>query len=126
MHSCPFSGFRVAQVRLVFTIPRRGLEDLFPHTPPDNRPGHLAYVEWFTPFTTPGPDHGLYKVSRATRHGQPLCSVIPVTDIERSCHLLPLFGSVAPRHWTSSNVLEACPSFLVNAFADRNMYKLIY
>ena len=99
---------------------------LFPQLPPSRRPEHLAYIEWFTPFTTPRPDHGLYKVSRALRQGARLGSVIPIDQLERSCHLFPDFGAVAPREWTSSNVLEMCPTFYVNSFSDRNAYNIIF
>ncbi|KAH9857831.1 hypothetical protein C2E23DRAFT_720065 [Lenzites betulinus] len=118
--------FRVAQVRVVFKIPKTDLPTLFPRNAGATYPEHLAYVEWFTPFTPdPHPDHGLYKVSRSMRRGARLASIIPVEDIVRSCHLIPDFGAVAPREWTSSTVLEQCSSFYVNSFADRNTYKLL-
>ncbi|KAI8970811.1 hypothetical protein BD414DRAFT_427205, partial [Trametes punicea] len=58
--------------------------------------------------------------------GARLASIIPVERIARSCHLLPCFGSVAPREWSSSNVLDRCPVFYLNAFTDRNTYRLVY
>lgn len=119
-------GFRIVQVRVVFKMHERSMAELFPLVTPDCCPKHLAYVEWFTPLTTPHRDHGLYKISRALRQGARLASIIPVEDIERSCHLYPDFGPTAPREWTSSTVLDLCPSFFVNAFSDKFMYKLIY
>ena len=85
----------------------------------------MAYVEWFTAFTTPNPNHGMYKVSRALRNGERLCSIIPVSDFRRSIHLIPRFGKVASAHSTSSNVLEQCDSFYVNPFSDRHAYMTI-
>lgn len=71
--------------------------------------------------------HGLYKVSHArNREGDRLGLVIPIEDIERSCHLFPDFGRVAPRDWTSRTVLDECTTFYLNTFADRNTYKLIH
>ncbi len=117
----------VARVRVVFKIPERGTPHLFPAIAPEKRPQYLAYVELFTPLNTKHPDHGLYKVSPAyTSDGKRLGLVVPIDDIVRSCHLIPDFGPVAPREWTSSNVLDRCTSFYLNAFADRNTYKLIY
>ncbi|KAI0749087.1 hypothetical protein C8Q74DRAFT_1212299 [Fomes fomentarius] len=118
--------FRVAQVRLVFTLPDKALPMLFPRLSPSARPHHLAYVEWFTPFTTPHVEHGLYRITRSTRNHARLASILPVEQLERSCHLYPDFGPIAPRHWTSATVLDDCPAFFVNSFLDRNTYKLLY
>ncbi|KAJ6495119.1 hypothetical protein C8R45DRAFT_927065 [Mycena sanguinolenta] len=117
-------GYRIAQVRVVFTIPAASLQNLFPPTisPPD----HLAYVEWFSPFSSePEPHHLLYKLRRSFKNGERLGSIIPVANIRRSIQLLPKFGPVAPKEWTSSNVLEQCPVFFVNAMGDRHLYATI-
>ncbi|KZT27433.1 hypothetical protein NEOLEDRAFT_1061015, partial [Neolentinus lepideus HHB14362 ss-1] len=83
----------------------------------------LAYVEWFTPFSA-APDHntGLYKIQRTIRNGERQASVVPVTQIERSVHLLPKFGPVVPREWSSSTVLDTAPAFYVNPFLDRHTF----
>ncbi|OJT07538.1 hypothetical protein TRAPUB_1634 [Trametes pubescens] len=49
-------GYRVGQIRVVFTIPRRAIDTVFPG-PNARRPQHLAYVEWFTAFTEPDQHH---------------------------------------------------------------------
>ncbi|KAI0635780.1 hypothetical protein C8Q77DRAFT_1029643, partial [Trametes polyzona] len=64
----------------------------------------LAYIEWFTPFAAPNPVHGLYKVSRSVHGDTRLASVVEVCELRHSCHLLPEFGPVAPRDWSSSTV----------------------
>ncbi|KAG1748112.1 hypothetical protein EDB19DRAFT_1630396 [Suillus lakei] len=117
-------GYRVAQVRVVFTLTTQATNLLFP-AGPVKPPAHLAYVEWFTPFQQPESHHGLYKISRLMRHGERLASIIDVSDIRRSVHLFPNFGAVVPREWTSSTVLELCPSFFVNSFSDRHAYLTI-
>ncbi|KAH7903903.1 hypothetical protein BJ138DRAFT_1019885, partial [Hygrophoropsis aurantiaca] len=87
----------------------------------------LAYVEWFSPFpATPDTNHGMYKISRSLRNGERMASIIPVDIIRRSVHLIPKFGRVAPREWTSSNVLELCKTFYVNPFTDRHAYLTIF
>ncbi|KAI0924852.1 hypothetical protein AcW2_005609 [Taiwanofungus camphoratus] len=116
-------GYRVGQVRLIFHLPLKCLDTLFPDVVP---PTHLAYIEWFTAFTAPDPNHGLYKIRRCIRDGARLASIIEVRNIRRSCHLYPEFGPVTPREWTSSNVLDKSPSFWINSFADRHTYMTVF
>ncbi|KAI8994099.1 hypothetical protein BD414DRAFT_513707 [Trametes punicea] len=121
--------FRVVQVRMVFKLPEKGAAALFPSLSPSDRQQHFAYVHWFTPFAShpDSPDHGLYKISHAVHdRGSRIGSIIPIENIERSCHLFPDFGPVANRAWTSSNVLEQCKDFYLNTFADLSTYQLFY
>ncbi|TFK45446.1 hypothetical protein OE88DRAFT_1788392 [Heliocybe sulcata] len=114
------SGYRVAQVRVVFSLPPRVISLLFPRRPP---PQHLAYIEWFTPFTSsPEPSSRLFKVSRSLRNHDRLASIIPVLQIRRSIHLYPKWGPTVPREWTSSTVLDEATMFYVNPFLDRHSY----
>jgi len=110
----------IGRVRCVFSLPPAS-ERLFT---PLAAPSHLAYVEWFTPFSKlkPGQHHGLYTVSRILTNGIVRASIIPVTLIEASAHLIPKCGPVAPREWKSSNVLDLATSFYVNSFSIRHMY----
>ncbi|KAJ3995318.1 hypothetical protein F5050DRAFT_1573893 [Lentinula boryana] len=114
---------RVGQVRIVFTLNDKASEHLFEGVPTQDRPHVLAYIKWFTPFTTQDPNHGLYKISRSTVEGGHLASIIDIQRILRSVHLLPRFGHIANREWTSSSVLEDCTSFLVNSDSDRDTYQ---
>ncbi|KAJ7078695.1 hypothetical protein B0H15DRAFT_788758, partial [Mycena belliarum] len=81
----------------------------------------------FSPFTPqPEPQHLMYKVRCSIKDGERITSVIPLANIRRSVHLLPKFGPVAPPEWTSSNVLDLCPTFFVNCFSDRHVYGTLY
>ncbi|KAJ7437654.1 hypothetical protein B0H11DRAFT_1753435, partial [Mycena galericulata] len=88
----------------------------------------LVYVEWFTAFKRqPEPHHLMYKISRAeNRDGDCMTSIIPIDNIRRSVPLFPKFGRVAPREWSSSNVLDKCSTFFVSCFTDRHSYVTIY
>ena len=112
-------------MRCVFTLPSKALKIWFPnqHIPP-----HLAYVEWFTPFSTlrPSRDHRMYKISRLEVHGKRRASVIPVEFIRQSVHLIPTFGAVAPSEWKLSNVLEYATEFFVNSFSDCFQYSTLF
>ncbi|KAI0039140.1 hypothetical protein FA95DRAFT_1504590 [Auriscalpium vulgare] len=121
------AGYRIAQVRVVFTLAAKAHAAAFPTN--YNGPQHLAYIEWFTPFPAAAePDHLMYKVLRSYRTGtrHRAFAVIPVDNIRRSVHLFPAFGAVAPRHWTSANVLERCDRFYVSSFLDRHNYITVY
>ncbi|KAG2032593.1 hypothetical protein BDR03DRAFT_807772, partial [Suillus americanus] len=64
-----------------------------------------AYIEWFEPFTSaPDRHHGLYKLSRSLCGGEKVASIVPLANIVRSVHLMPNFGAVVPREWTSDTV----------------------
>jgi len=85
----------------------------------------LAYVEWFSKFTSPESDHGMHKLKRSMENGARVASIIPISSIRRSVHLFPRFGRVIPEDWTSDNVLENCSTFYLNPFVDRNMHFII-
>ncbi|KAJ3711133.1 hypothetical protein DFJ43DRAFT_1108174 [Lentinula guzmanii] len=117
---------RIAQVRIVFTLSTRVSEELFRDVSVHERPRYLAYLEWFTSFTTPDDTHGLYKVSRSNVEGGCLASVVDIERFICSAHLIPRFSRIANREWTSSTVLEECPSFFVNSHSDRHIYQLFH
>ncbi|KAJ7805028.1 hypothetical protein B0H14DRAFT_3773129 [Mycena olivaceomarginata] len=114
-------GYRIAQVRVVFTLPHRLAKTIFPSTVVP--PKYLAYVEWFS-ASKPQPErhHLMYKVSRTIKNGDRLASIIPVANIRRSIHLLPKFGPIAPPDWKSHNVLDKCPIFFANPWTDRHIH----
>ncbi|KAG2038103.1 hypothetical protein BDR03DRAFT_811641, partial [Suillus americanus] len=65
----------------------------------------LAYLEWFTSFSSmPDSWHGMYKISHFLCLGERVTSIIPVSNIAHSVHLLLKFGPVAPHHWTSNTI----------------------
>ncbi|EIM83116.1 uncharacterized protein STEHIDRAFT_114132 [Stereum hirsutum FP-91666 SS1] len=86
-------GILVPKVCAVFWIPDRVLNELFPATHP---PRHLAYVEWFKPFTLPNSNHCMYKLKRVLQNGVRSAGIIPVASIRRTVHLFPQFGPHFP------------------------------
>ena len=120
--SNPFSGYQVAQVRMVFGIPDQVVSEVFTSSV-DFSPKHLTYVEWFSLIpTTPNPKPGIYRVSRLIESGHRSASVIQVQSIVCSIHLIPYFRPVKPRKWHSFTVLELCNTFYINLFADVQNY----
>lgn len=108
----------------MFRIPPKAEAALFGNL---QTPEHLAYVVWFTPFSSnPDINHGLYKISHYVKDGYRVSSVVPVSQIKRSVHLFPDFGAVVPREWSSTNVLEDCKVFYLNPFSDRHAYVTMY
>ena len=66
--------------------------------------------------------HGLCKIKRSYINNECLASVIPLANIHRSVHLFPSFGQIAPREWTSENVLEQCETFFLDTFSDHHAF----
>ncbi|KAM5545161.1 hypothetical protein V8D89_001272 [Ganoderma adspersum] len=115
---------RVAHVHLIFSLPPH-LQNL--RAAHHEAKMHLAYIEWFTPFLAePEPVSGLYRTSRSFVQQQTHASIIPVTSILCSCHLIPVWGEHVDYHWTSSTVLDVCDDFFLNTFSDHNMYSFIH
>jgi hypothetical protein len=115
----------MGQVLCIFTLPATAINSFFQHLP---TPRHLAYVEWFAPFSKfqPGCYHGLYKISQHHTDGVQQASVIPVELIKQNFQLVPDFGMTAPSHWKSSNVLQLADNFYVNPFSDCFSYSTLY
>lgn len=114
----------VKQIRAVFTIPARASENLFSNIT-EERPEHMAYVEWFSPLTrAPDSKTGMFNVTRSLIDGGRLCSVMDVRRVIRSVHLSPRYGGPVPRAWTYDVVLEECKSFTVNSHSDRHMFQM--
>ncbi|KAN0138825.1 hypothetical protein V8E53_003213 [Lactarius tabidus] len=106
------SQFCVAQIRVVFQLPKSALSSVFLSSclaPPTD----LAYIEWFTPFS----------LLRSLHNGHRLASIVPLAEVCRSVQLFPVFGPVTPLHWQGSTVLEECHTFYVNPFLDRHLYR---
>ncbi|KAH9939740.1 uncharacterized protein BXZ73DRAFT_43384 [Epithele typhae] len=115
LHDC-----RAAQVRVIFTLPPH-LERLRPSRRESDT--HLAYIEWFTPFTAQAdPTNGLYRIARAYENRVRKAAIVPVSWVVRSCHLIPVWGPRADRRWTSDTVLEFCDDWYLNMFSDHAMY----
>ncbi|PPR01107.1 hypothetical protein CVT24_000403 [Panaeolus cyanescens] len=117
-------NLRVAQVRCVFTFPKRALAVWFPSGFPHT---HMAYVEWFSAMSPGSMDTntGLFKVTRLQDNGVRRAAIIPISMIIGSVHLYPKFGPQAPTAWTSSNVLDAATYFYVSEFSDRFTYSIL-
>ncbi|KAJ7751481.1 hypothetical protein DFH07DRAFT_868885 [Mycena maculata] len=115
-----YIGYRVAQVRTIFSLKPHHIQALFP--PGVSPPKHLTYVKWFSPFKAqPEPHHLMYKMD-----GDRIASVIPLANVWCSVHLLHKFGPIAPPHWTLTNVLDEWPAFFVNCFSDRHIYAIVF
>ena len=106
----------------MFQLPRSALSLIFISSRPAP-PTDLAYVEWFSPLSTPDESHGMYWISRSYRNEHHLATIIPLSEICRSVQLFPAFGPVVPQQWQGPTVLEECCTFYINPFLDRHLYQ---
>lgn len=86
----------------------------------------LAYVTWFTNFTSPESDTGMYRVqpSKDSKY-QDRGAIVYLTDIRQSCMLTPSRANWDPS-WTTNNILDRCESFFVNNMQSKYSYQTIY
>ncbi|EIN09379.1 hypothetical protein PUNSTDRAFT_66356, partial [Punctularia strigosozonata HHB-11173 SS5] len=116
-------GLGIACVRAFFRIPEQFTAVMFTNHGV-SPPGHLAFVEWYTPPSSKGRDHQMYTVTQ--KRGRPKVEIIEVSKIQRNCQLFPIFGNKADRSWSSTNVLDRCERFLVNNFQDQHAYQTLW
>ncbi|KAI0640990.1 hypothetical protein C8Q79DRAFT_1099175 [Trametes meyenii] len=110
-HKKPLQGLRVARVRAIFDLPKVYKAQVLGVTDP------LAYVEWFTPFNTVDSATGMYIVAPSTRQRERHVSVLPLTHIIRSCHLIPVWGKSIRNHTISGDILDNLQTkFYVNPY----------
>ncbi|KAJ7808119.1 hypothetical protein B0H14DRAFT_3091164 [Mycena olivaceomarginata] len=100
-----FTGLSVARMRVIFKIP----SDF------GSYPDPVAYVDWFKSLQRP--------VSLSSRAHCQRSSIIPITEIVRSCHLIPVFSRKANPGWTSATVLDLCPKFYLNPYLPQLLHR---
>ncbi|EIW76990.1 hypothetical protein CONPUDRAFT_62545, partial [Coniophora puteana RWD-64-598 SS2] len=109
-HVSSRTGLKVCRVRFIFRLQ------------PEGQP--LAYVEW---FNSPrwSSELGLFSVSKAYRrrpHRQ--ISIIPISNILRSCHLIPKFGTNIGSKPDADDALDTYTTFYLNPYLRAHDYLL--
>jgi len=104
----PLDGLAVVQIRLIFQLP-----EIFGHSPHP-----LVYVHWFKPLREPVDGLGMLQVSFSSHNRRQRASVIPLTDVQQSCHLIPAFGSGSAKElgWTAEKVIQEAALFYLNPY----------
>jgi hypothetical protein len=111
------SGMRAGRVRLIFRLPPSLTKDTTP----------LAFIHWYTPIRDPTNTTSMIRIKASTTVGVLRSSIIPITDIERTCHLIPEFPKNIPTTWTSAKVLDQAQYFYINPYLrHRDFYILRY
>jgi len=60
----------------------------------------------------------MLQVSFSSQNHRQRASVIPLTDVQQSCHLIPAFGRGSAKElgWIAEKVLQEAPSFYLNPY----------
>ena len=113
------AGLSVGRVRVIFRAP-----DIFHELAPEP----LVYIEWFTSLNTVDKVSGMYSVSPSTSNHERSASVIPITALIRTCHLVPHWGRAINLTWTQENVLDPakCTRFYVNPYVRLSDFVLLH
>ncbi|KAG8749826.1 hypothetical protein FRC14_001069 [Serendipita sp. 396] len=113
------AGHRAAQLRLVFR------PKLSHNHPLHNVP--LAYVYWFSEFTTTQPNLKMYRVEyqRDTRNHR-VGSVIKLQSIRRLIQLVPVYGARMNPALTSVNSMDLWRKYYVNSFFNKETYQAVW
>ncbi|KAJ7216094.1 hypothetical protein GGX14DRAFT_341079, partial [Mycena pura] len=63
-----------------------------------------AHIEWFRPLNSFDKTLAMFKVTPAFRQQARHASIVPITQINRSCHLIPKFPPKVDRTLTADDV----------------------
>ena len=110
-----YQGLRVGQVRAIFQLPKTL----------GSYPDPVLYIQWFTPLRKIDEDTQMYRVERSSHNKAQNSSIIPITQVSRTCHLIPYSGKAHEHRWTSETVLEQCHSFHLNPYLRLSDYVLL-
>ncbi|RDB17807.1 hypothetical protein Hypma_000671 [Hypsizygus marmoreus] len=110
-----FAGLRVAQVRVLFSLPCQFGIHLHP----------LAYVEWFTPIRLPDEQSGMHVISRSTHQRRRNAAVVSACHLVRGCHLMGKSGGKINTQWTTDNVLDMATSFYLNPYINVDTFSIV-
>ncbi|QRV97174.1 hypothetical protein RhiJN_25193 [Ceratobasidium sp. AG-Ba] len=112
--------YRAGRVRAFFTLPP-GLSRYYP--------GHLAYLELFTPFNAgSSPTHGLHSTSwDRTSTGARRTLVVPVSEIVFACHLSPKFHLLDKELKLNAkmDMLAISEHYWLNHYYSHYIYQLV-
>lgn len=114
----PLQDLAVVQVRLIFQLPA-------PFNKHFAEP--LAFVHWFKDLRDPVEGVGMYLNSLSSRNRRQRASIIPLSQIQQSCHLIPVYGSqnATSLGWTASSIISEASAFYLNPYLrHRNFYLL--
>ncbi|KIY61666.1 hypothetical protein CYLTODRAFT_495138 [Cylindrobasidium torrendii FP15055 ss-10] len=102
-------GTRIGRVKLIFRLPKtyrlRSIERPFPSFWPESP---LCYIHWYTKPKLIGKaehTHNLPSVSKQFNlDGDPVYSIIPLSNVRQSCMLFPDFGRTARQVWDTDEL----------------------
>lgn len=115
---CLGEDFGVVQVRLIFKLPS-AFHTIFAEP--------LAYVHWFKELRHPVEGVGMCKTSLSSRNCHQRASIIPLSNIVQSCHLIPVYGShsATTLRWSPSAIVTEAPSFYLNPYLHHHDFYLL-
>ena len=108
----------VVQVRAIFQLPT-AFQTIF------SQP--LVYVHWFKALREPVEGIGMCITSLSSRNRRQRASIVLLSDILQTCHLIPVYGShsAATLRWSSSSIITEAPAFYLNPYLRHHDFHLL-
>lgn len=108
----------MVQVRLIFQLP----------APFDKHFAEpLAFVHWFKDLRDPVEGVGMCLNSLSSRNRRQRASIIPMSLIQQTCHLIPVYGSqhATSLGWTASSIITEAAAFYLNPYLRHHDFYLL-